>query len=85
MKKLNLINKNGKYEAVVNPKSETVMLQVKGATVLSILISVDGITYVEHTSNINITNTDIVNIVNAKFMMYLKIQSTNNVEIKILD
>lgn len=85
MKKLNLINKNGKYEAVVNPKSETVMLQVKGATVLSLLISVDGITYVEHTSNINITNTDIVNIVNAKFMMYLKIQSTNNVEIKILD
>ena len=40
---------------------------------------------VYHTSDIAIEGIDIINIVNAKFMMYLKIQSTNNVEINLLN
>ena len=61
------------------------MIQVEGATEITLYASVDGVTWIEHTSNIDIADTDIINIINAKFMMYLKIESSNNVTIKILD
>lgn len=85
MKELILNQNNDKYESVINLKSEKVMLQIEGATSLTLYASVDGETWIEHTSNITITDTDIINIINAKFMMYLKIESTNNVPVKILD
>lgn len=85
MKELILNPIDNKFEAVINLKSEKVMLQIEGATSLTLYASVDGKTWIEHTSGITITDTDIINIVNAKFMMYLKIESTNNVLIKILD
>lgn len=85
MKKLELINNNGIYEAVVTLKSEKAMVQVEGDTTINLLISVDGEDWVTHTSDIAISGIDILNLVNAKFMMYLKIQSTNNVEINLLD
>lgn len=85
MTKLELIENNGLFEAVVNLKSEKAMVQVEGDTTINILISVDGEDWVTHTSSIAISGVDIINLVNAKFMMYLKIQSTNNVEINLLD
>lgn len=85
MKELILNQNNDKYEAIINLKSEKIMLQVEEATTINLYASVDGETWIEHTSGIAITDTDIINIVNAKFMMYLKIESTNNVTIKILD
>lgn len=85
MKELILNPIDNKYESVINLKSEKILIQIEGATSLTLYASVDGETWIEHTSNINIADTDIINIVNAKFMMYLKIESTNNVPIKILD
>ena len=85
MKELILNENNGKFESILNLKSEKLMIQVEGATEITLYTSVDGETWIEHTSNINITDTEIINIVNAKFMMYLKIESSNNVTIKILD
>ena len=85
MKELILNENNGKFESILNLKSEKIMIQVEGATTINLYVSVDGVTWIEHTSGITITDTDIINIVNAKFMMYLKIESTNNVTIKILD
>lgn len=86
MTRLELKYNNGLYEAVVNMKDEIAMLQVEGDTTINILISVDGDDWVTHTSDIAISGIDIINLVNAKFMMYLKIQSTNNnVEINLLD
>ena len=85
MKELILNQNNDKFESVINLKSEKVMLQIEGATTINLYASVDGETWIEHTSGITITDTDIINIVNAKFMMYLKIESSNNVTIKILD
>ena len=85
MTKLELKENNGVFEAVINLKSEKAMLQVEGDTTINILISVDGDDWVTHTSGIAISGIDIINLVNAKFMMYLKIQSTNNVEINLLD
>ena len=85
MTKLELKENNGVYEAVINLKSEKVMLQVEGDTSINILISVDGDDWVVHTSNVVIEGIDIINLVNAKFMMYLKIESSNNVEINLLD
>ena len=85
MKKLELKENNGVFEAVINLKSEKAMLQVEGDTTINLLISVDGEDWVAHTSDIAISGIDILNLVNAKFMMYLKIQSTNNVEINLLD
>ena len=85
MTKLELKENNGVYEAVINQKSEKVMLQVEGDTSINILISVDGDDWVVHTSNVVIEGIDIINLVNAKFMMYLKIESINNVEINLLD
>lgn len=85
MKELILNQNNGKFESIINLKSEKIMLQVESATTINLYVSVDGETWIEHTSNIDITDTDIINIINAKFMMYLKIESTNNVPVKILD
>ena len=85
MTKLELKENNGVYEAVINLKSEKAMLQVEGDTTINILISVDGDDWVTHTSGIAISGIDIINLVNGKFMMYLKIQSTNNVEINLLN
>ncbi len=85
MKELILNENNGKFESIINLKSEKLMIQIEGATSLTLYASVDGVIWIEHTSNITITDTDIINIINAKFMMYLKIESTNNVPIKILD
>lgn len=85
MKKLDLIENNGWYEASVNLKDEIAMLQVEGDTVINILISVDGEDWVTHTSDIVVSGIEIINLVNAKFMMYLKIQSQNNVEINLLN
>ena len=85
MKELILNQNNDKYEAIINLKPEKLMIQVEGATEITLYASVDGVTWIEHTSNIDIADTDIINIINAKFMMYLKIESTNNVTIKILD
>lgn len=85
MKELILNENNGKFESILNLKSEKIMIQVEEATTINLYVSVDGETWIEHTSGITITDTDIINIVNAKFMMYLKIESTNNVTIKILD
>lgn len=85
MKELILNQNNDKYEAIINLKSEKIMLQVESATTINLYVSVDGKTWIEHTSGIAITDTDIINIINAKFMMYLKIESTNNVTIQILD
>lgn len=85
MKELILNPIDNKFESVINLKSEKIMLQIEGATTINLYASVDAETWIEHTSNINITDTDIINIVNAKFMMYLKIESSNNVPIKILD
>lgn len=85
MKELILNQIDNKFEAVINLKSEKLMIQIEGATTINLYASVDGETWIEHTSNINIVDTDIINIVNAKFMMCLKIESTNNVAIKILD
>ena len=85
MKELILNENNGKFEYILNLKSEKAMIQIEGATSLTLYASVDGVTWIEHTSNIDIADTDIINIINAKFMMYLKIESTNNVTIKILD
>ena len=83
MKELILNPIDNKFESVINLKSEKIMFQIEGATTINLYASVDGETWIEHTSNINIADTDIINIVNAKFMMYLKIESTNNVPIKI--
>ncbi len=85
MKELILNENNGKFESIINLKSEKIMIQVEEATTINLYVSVDGETWIEHTSGIAITDTDIINIVNAKFMMYLKIESSNNVSIKILD
>lgn len=85
MTKLELVEINGMFEAVINMKNEIAMLQVEGNTSINLLISVDGEDWVYHTSDIAIEGIDIINIVNAKFMMYLKIQSTNNVEINLLN
>lgn len=85
MKELILNQNNDKFESIINLKSEKIMLQVESATTINLYVSVDGVTWIEHTSNIDIADTDIINIVNAKFMMYLKIESSNNVTIKILD
>lgn len=85
MKELILNQNNDKFESILNLKSEKIMLQVESATTINLYVSVDGVTWIEHTSNIDIADTDIINIVNAKFMMYLKIESTNNVPVKILD
>ena len=85
MKELILNENNCKFESIINLKSEKIMIQIEGATSLTLYVSVDGETWVEHTSGITIADTDIINIVNAKFMMYLKIESTNNVPVKILD
>lgn len=85
MKELILNQIDNKFESIINLKSEKLMIQIEGATTINLYASVDGGTWIEHTSNINIADTDIINIVNAKFMMYLKIESTNNVPIKILD
>ena len=85
MKELILNQNNDKYEAIINLKSEKLMIQVEGATEITLYASVDGVTWIEHTSNIDIADTDIINIINAKCMMYLKIESTHNVTIKILD
>ena len=85
MKELILNQNNGKFESILNLKTEKLMIQIEGATTINLYVSVDGVTWIEHTSNITITDTDIINIVNAKFMMYLKIESSNNVTIKILD
>lgn len=85
MKELILNQNNDKYEAIINLKSEKIMIQVEEATTINLYVSVDGETWIEHTTGIVITDTDIINIVNAKFMMYLKIESSNNVTIKILD
>lgn len=85
MKELILNPIDNKFESIINLKSEKLMIQIEGATSLTLYASVDGETWIEHTSNIDIADTDIINIVNAKFMMYLKIESTNNVPIKILD
>ena len=85
MKELILNQNNDKFESIINLKSEKLMIQVEGATEITLYASVDGVTWIEHTSNIDIADTDIINIINAKFMMYLKIESTNNVPIKILD
>lgn len=85
MKELILNQIDNKFESILNLKSEKVMLQIEGATTINLYASVDDTTWIEHTSGITITDTDIINIVNAKFMMYLKIESTNNVPIKILD
>ena len=85
MKELILNPIDNKFESILNLKSEKIMFQIEGATTINLYASVDAETWIEHTSNINIADTDIINIVNAKFMMYLKIESTNNVPIKILD
>lgn len=85
MKELILNQNNDKFESIINLKSEKAMIQIEGATTINLYVSVDGETWIEHTSNIDITDTDIINIINAKFMMYLKIESTNNVPVKILD
>lgn len=85
MTKLELKENNGVFEAVINLKSEKVMLQVEGDTSINILISVDGDDWVVHTSDVVIEGIDIINLVNAKFMMYVKIESSNNVEINLLD
>ena len=85
MTKLELKENNGVYETVINLKSEKVMLQVEGDTSINILISVDGDDWVVHTSDVVIEGIDIINLVNAKFMMYVKIESSNNVEINLLD
>ena len=85
MKELILNENNGKFESIINLKSEKIMIQIEGATEITLYASVDGETWIEHTSNIDIADTDIINIVNAKFTMYLKIESSNNVTIKILD
>ena len=85
MKELILNQNNDKYEAIINLKSEKLMIQVEGATEITLYASVDGVTWIEHTTKIDIADTDIINIINAKFMMYLKIESSNNVTIKILD
>ena len=85
MKELILNENNGKFESILNLKSEKIMIQIEGATEITLYASVDGETWIEHTSGITITDTDIIKIVNAKFMMYLKIESTNNVPVKILD
>lgn len=85
MKELILNQNNDKFESILNLKSEKIMIQIEGATTINLYVSVDSETWIEHTSGITITDTDIINIVNAKFMMYLKIESSNNVTIKILD
>ncbi len=85
MKELILVDNNGKLEAIANIKSEKAMLQIEGATTIDLYISVDGNTFVEHTTGIEITDTDILNLVNCKFMMWLKVVSSNNVGIKLLD
>lgn len=85
MKRLELKENNGWFEAVVNLKDEIAMIQIEGDTVINLLISVDGDDWVNHTSNIVINGIDIINLVNGKFMMYLKIQSQNNVEINLLN
>ena len=84
MKVLILTEKNGSYQAVTNIKSDTAMLQVNGATTLDLWVSVDGETYILHTSGISISDPDIINLVNCRFMMFLKVVSTNNVDIKLL-
>ena len=85
MEQLNLISKNGKYEAIINLKTEKVMLQVEGTTSIDVEVSVDGVTFISHTSAISITDKDMINLTNCKFMSYLKIISTNNISIKVLD
>lgn len=85
MKELILNPIDNKFESIINLKSEKLMIQIEGATEINLYISVDGETWTTHTSGIAIADTDIINIVNAKFMMYLKIESSNNVTIKILD
>lgn len=85
MKRLELKENNGWFEAVVNLKDEIAMIQIEGDTIINLLISVDGDDWVNHTSNIVINGIDIINLVNGKFMMYLKIQSQNNVEINLLN
>lgn len=85
MKRLELKENNGWFEAVVNLKDEIAMIQIEGDTVINLLISVDGDDWVNHTNNIVINGIDIINLVNGKFMMYLKIQSQNNVEINLLN
>ena len=71
MKELILNQNNDKFESIINLKSEKIMLQVESATTINLYVSVDGETWIEHTSGITIADTDIINIVNAKFMMYL--------------
>ena len=85
MKRLELKENNGWFEAVVNLKDEIAMIQIEGDTVINLLISVDGDDWVNHTNDIVINGIDIINLVNGKFMMYLKIQSQNNVEINLLN
>lgn len=85
MKQIELKAKNGKFEAIIILKSEKVMIQVEGSTTIDIEVSVDGESFIKHTANISITDKDIINLTNCKFMSYLKITSTNNISIKILD
>ena len=85
MEQIELISKNGKYEAVINIKSEKIMLQVEGTTSIDIEVSVDGNTFISHTIGITITDKDIINLTNGKFMSFIKLISTNNISIKILD
>lgn len=85
MKQIELIAKNGKFEAIINLKSEKVMIQIDGSTIIDIEVSVDGESFIKHTVSISIVEKDIINLTNCKFMSYLKITSTNNVSIKILD
>ena len=42
MTKLELVEKDGMFEAVINMKNEIAMLQVEGNTSINLLISVDG-------------------------------------------
>lgn len=85
MKQIELKAKNGKFEAIIILKSEKVMIQIEGSTIIDIEVSVDGESFIKHTANISITDKDIINLTNCKFMSYLKIESTNNVSIKVLD
>ena len=62
MKELILNQNNDKYEAIINLKSEKLMIQVEGATEITLCASVDGETWIEHTSGIAIDDTDIINI-----------------------
>lgn len=68
----------------IMPQDDLVSLQVNDVTTISLYISLDGDNYVPLQEGISISEPSIINLADCQIGMYIKVVSSNDIEIKYM-